>query len=618
MPWELCLAVIVGCVLATGAASPTPGVDAEEVLPEAASKVYPQYEYAGEWGDPNPIAGFIHNISAVAVGPNGNVYVAEEFDVAKDQIQVFDRAGEFSHAWGERPYPGRTVAVSTEADLLGPHEIAVAPDGTAYVAVLHGLIKRFSPDGEQLGSWALPEVDDDTFYPQDMAVAPDGTVYVVGSEYVQYFSPEGRFLGEWGKERWPGEEGAFWLDGVAVAPDGTVYVSGNTDGNVARFTPDGSYLGTIDVEWALDMACAPDGTIYASQGGRGYVVAVSREGGELRRWTVGCTWGIEPDPVHDIAAGPDGTVYVANGFRNSVQCFTPEGELLREIGSPTPPLGCFHEPHGIATSADGKVWVADSYNRRVQCFTAEGEPLGQVNDGITPLGSPVGVGVSREGIVSVGISDPSRMAREYATTRYTPEGYLTGKWFWEDNPGDSYIGMMGGLEVTPGDAIYVTDSTNNRIYRFSPRGDILETWGREGTGPGEFDGPEGIAVRCTEEGEVTAIYVVDQSNSRVQYFAPGGRYLGEWGEGGDGAGQFFNPAGIAVGPDGTVFVVDGCNHRVQYFTADGGFLGVLGREGLGEAEFKFPVDVAVAPDGTLYVTDGGNDRVQYFRRTEGE
>ena len=41
-------------------------------------------------------------------------------------------------------------------------------------------------------------------------------------------------------------------------------------------------------------------------------------------------------------------------------------------------------------------------------------------------------------------------------------------------------------------------------------------WGTEGTGPGQFDGPSGIAV--ASDGSV---YVTDYFNHRVQKFLPG-------------------------------------------------------------------------------------------------
>ncbi len=133
------------------------------------------------------------------------------------------------------------------------------------------------------------------------------------------------------------------------------------------------------------------------------------------------------------------------------------------------------------------------------------------------------------------------------------------------------------------------------------------TWGREGSGNGEFKNPKGIAV--APDG---SIYVADTYNHRVQVFAPDGSFITKWGREGSGEGEFNWPRGIAVAPDGSIYVADRDNNRVQVFAPDGSFITKWGREGEGNGEFKWPVDIAVAPDGKIYVTDSYNHRVQVF------
>ncbi len=156
-----------------------------------------------------------------------------------------------------------------------------------------------------------------------------------------------------------------------------------------------------------------------------------------------------------------------------------------------------------------------------------------------------------------------------------------------------------------------------------------------GTEPGRFNTPHDVAI-----GPDGTIYVTDGLNHRVQAFAPDGRFLRAWGsfcnlyENGQpgcvdpdgpgpmpmGAGQFNEPWGIAVAPDGSVYVADLWNHRIQQFTPDGRFLRAWG--GFMEASqdpqgnpgfFYGPRDLVVVGD-RLYVTDTGNKRVQVFDR----
>jgi hypothetical protein len=66
--------------------------------------------------------------------------------------------------------------------------------------------------------------------------------------------------------------------------------------------------------------------------------------------------------------------------------------------------------------------------------------------------------------------------------------------------------------------IYILDSGNHRIQKFSADGKYLATFGRKGQGPGEFVYPESIDID-----DAGQIYVSDPRNQRIQILTPEGK-----------------------------------------------------------------------------------------------
>ena len=70
------------------------------------------------------------------------------------------------------------------------------------------------------------------------------------------------------------------------------------------------------------------------------------------------------------------------------------------------------------------------------------------------------------------------------------------------------------------------------------------------------------------------IYVADTGNSRIQKFTHEGQFLSSWGTEGFADGQFQHSTGIAV-YENNVYVVDGERDIVQKFDNDGNFICLL-------------------------------------------
>jgi len=171
------------------------------------------------------------------------------------------------------------------------------------------------------------------------------------------------------------------------------------------------------------------------------------------------------------------------------------------------------------------------------------------------------------------------------------------------------------LAFAPDGTLYVTDSRNHRIVHLTAEGSVLESWGSFADGVsapaalGTFNEPWGIAV-----GPDGSVYVSDTWNHRVQKFTAEGQPVTSWGQYGQADQQygFWGPRGLAVDAEGNIYVADTGNKRIIVFDADGAYLTEFGTAGLDPGQFDEPVGVAVDKNGTVYVTDTWNQRVQTF------
>ncbi len=190
--------------------------------------------------------------------------------------------------------------------------------------------------------------------------------------------------------------------------------------------------------------------------------------------------------------------------------------------------------------------------------------------------------------------------------KFTAEGALLRRW-GEPGAGDGQFEAPEKVAVDEDGFVYVVDGGSNRIQKFSSAGAFVLKWGSEGGGDGQFRSPVGVAAA----GGV--VYVTDGRNNRVQKFSTSGDFLGAWGEYGAAPGRFNGPMGVAIDPaDETVLVADCQNHRIQRFSPDGALLAAWGSYGAGDGQFNCAVDVTVAAGGAVFVADIGNDRFARF------
>lgn len=161
--------------------------------------------------------------------------------------------------------------------------------------------------------------------------------------------------------------------------------------------------------------------------------------------------------------------------------------------------------------------------------------------------------------------------------------------------------------------LYIADSGNNRIQKWSPGANVgVTVAGGNGRGSNANQLADPYAVAVDINGN---IYVSDLGNYRIQKWAPGAK-SGETVGGGNGQGPGANqitPLGITLDSQGNIYCTDYDNHRIQKIVP-GSKQGitVAGGKGQGSSSNQLygPHDVFVDLIGNIFVADYGNNRIQ--------
>ena len=198
------------------------------------------------------------------------------------------------------------------------------------------------------------------------------------------------------------------------------------------------------------------------------------------------------------------------------------------------------------------------------------------------------------------------------------------------------LGAPASLVLGSNEDLYITEQGNNRVSKFTRKGDFLLTFGGPGSSPGRFDKPWGITVDTRDN-----VYVADWGNNRIQKFTPEGEFLQTIGVPGKGRAKLHRPSDVAVDSDGDVYICDWGQDKVEVYDADGSHLTtlygdskVLSPRGVKylelniadlekrrmvtnfEPEYRFtlPTGVEVDNEGRIYVVDNIRFRVQVYRK----
>ncbi|WP_273850639.1 peptidyl-alpha-hydroxyglycine alpha-amidating lyase family protein [Guptibacillus spartinae] len=187
----------------------------------------------------------------------------------------------------------------------------------------------------------------------------------------------------------------------------------------------------------------------------------------------------------------------------------------------------------------------------------------------------------------------------------------------KDRWGENIFASPHGLEIDHEDNVWITDITQNKVYKFTSRGQLVDTFGDDypiymepalrirnvlpnfPTGMTKYTFARPTDVTVMKDGS----FVVSDGyrNRRIVKFDAEGQFLWEKNKLGDSPGEFNLPHGISHDQKGNLYVADRNNARIQLFSQDGKFLDEWDQHELGR-----PFGVEVGKNGNVYVADGGD------------
>ncbi len=470
--------------------------------------------------------------------------------------------------------------------------------------------------------------------PSGLATDSKGFIYIVdmNGNNIQKFTSDGFFVTRWGKYGNKPDE-FYQPTKIVIDDDDYLYVTDSLNHSIKKFNSDGKLIDTWGVTEGTDENhfSRPKGiaidrknkVIYVADSNNYRIKKLDMNGNLLGLWGKNGNGDGEFQDPRAVAVDSQGYVYVADGEKDGVsnhriQKFDSDGKYIFQWGTKGSGDYEFIEPSGIFIDKNDNIYVADANNHRIKIFNTSGMLIATWGD-IFDKSKYAYILDKNASLFSLlqsffapqlEVFQPGLHINQLTQEELTEFLLKDGKDGTFNKPLDIVADNNGN--------IYVADSVNQRIQKFTPQKELLSVWGSTSSKEGMFKNPVSMAS------DAQYIYVTDSKNHRIQRFTKDGRFAGQWGEQGSGDGtdrkiQFQFPTGIAV-KDNLLYVADSFNHRIHKLIIKNDntleHSAVWGNKdaakGTEDGKFYLPLGVAVDDTGNVYVTDLFNFRIQKF------
>jgi sugar lactone lactonase YvrE len=275
----------------------------------------------------------------------------------------------------------------------------------------------------------------------------------------------------------------------------------------------------------------------------------------------------------------------------------------------------FQTPRDLALAPDGTIYVADTFNNRITHLAADGTVIqswgsfADLSKGEAPGGTffqPWGIAIGADG--SVFVTD----TWNHRIQKFSPDGQFITMWGYFGQAETSFaIWGPRDIAIDSNDHIFITDTGNKRVVIYDNNGNYVSQFGSIGLEPGQFDEPVGIAV--DKDG---LVYIADTWNQRIQVMTPdsSGNYtpLKNWEVVAWYGQSLDNKPFLAVDDNGNLYATDPEGYRVLHFKTDGTFINYFGDYGTGTNGFDLPTGIITDGKGGVWIADANNSRIMHF------
>ena len=237
------------------------------------------------------------------------------------------------------------------------------------------------------------------------------------------------------------------------------------------------------------------------------------------------------------------------------------------------------QPYGIAMS-QGRLYVADTGAGGLAIFDLTQQRFSfMTGTGAGRIKRPINIRIDADGTKYVTDTGRDQVLVYDRDDRFVRAFGVEGQF----RPVDLAIA---------GDRLYVADILHHQIQVLEKgTGRLLFKFGKAGSGEGELFHPTNIAL-----GPDGDIYVVETSNFRVQRFTAAGKPVRTYGAVGSTVGSFARPKGIAMDKAGRLLVGDAAFQNVQIFDNSGKLLMYFGQTDGRSDGLNLPAGVTIDYD----------------------